>query len=264
MDSAFPNLIWNQQGHVGVLKLNNPKMLNALSMALQKDLMGFLPQLNEMQDLRVVILTGEGKAFCAGGDLKAFCSRYDRYKERGGLRPVYSNQVAMALLDVQVPIIAAVNGHAVGGGLTMALISDLRIASDNARFGAAFVKVGICPEYGSSFFLSRVVGVTKASEMVLTARSIDAREALDIRLVSEVVPEEQLMDRAHALAHEIAQLPPFAVKMAKRVLRHGLESTLQQAMAYEELNETLCFSTADHKEAVSAFLEKRKPEFIGY
>lgn len=264
MDSEFPNLIWRKEGHVGVLRLNNPKALNALSMELQEDLVGFLPTLNTIDDLRVVILTGAGKAFSAGGDLKAFSRRYDRYRERGGLRPVYSNRVAQALLDVEVPVIAAVNGHAVGGGLTLSLISDLRLASDKAHFGAAFVKVGICPEYGSSFFLSRVVGVTKASEMVLTARPIDAQEALACRLVSEVVPDDRLMARAHELAEGIAQLPPFAVKMAKRVLRHGLESTLQQAMAYEELNETLCFSTADHKEAVSAFLEKRGPKFVGH
>ena len=263
MERDFPNLIWEREEQVGILRFNNPDTLNALSMELQQDLVDFLPTLNLMDDLRVVILTGEGKGFSAGGNMHVFLANYEKFKEQGGVRQMYSNRVAKALLSVEVPVIAAVNGPAIGGGLTLSLISDLRIASEKARFGAAFARVGITPEYGSSFLLSRVVGLTKAMEMVLTAKIIDAQQALAIGLVSEVVPAEQLLGKARELAREIAALPPFAVRMAKRVLRHGLGCTLPEALDYEELVETLCFSSSDHKEAVGAFLEKRKPHFIG-
>ncbi len=263
MERDFPNLIWDREGQIGILRLNSPDTLNALSMEIQQDLLDFLPTLNLMDDLRVVILTGEGKAFCAGGNMHRFVANYGKFKEDGGVHQMYSNRVAKALLEVEAPLISAINGPAIGGGLTLSLISDLRIASEKARFGAVFARVGVTPEYGSSFLLTRVVGLTKAMEMVLTAKIIDAPQALAIGLVNEVVLAEQLLDVAREFAREIASLPPFAVRMAKRVLRHGLESTLSQALDYEESIETLCFSSLDHKEAVTAFLEKRTPLFIG-
>ncbi|MBW1789401.1 MAG: enoyl-CoA hydratase/isomerase family protein, partial [Deltaproteobacteria bacterium] len=162
-----------------------------------------------------------------------------------------------------IPIIAAINGAAVGGGFTLSLTCDIRIASEAARFGAVFARVGLSPEYGSSFLLSRVVGLTKASELVLTARIFDAQEALSMGLVGEVVPEEQLMARAKEIAGQIAGLSPVAVRMGKRTLRHGLDSTLSQALDYEELAESHCFSSLDHQESVKAFMEKRAPEFKG-
>jgi enoyl-CoA hydratase/carnithine racemase len=214
-------------------------------------------------DLRVVILTGEGKAFSAGGDLDGFLSRSIKHQEQGGAKELFYNDMARTFLGVETPLIAAVNGPAVGGGFTLSLTCDLRIASEEARFGAVFARVGLSPEYGSSFLLSRIVGLTKASELVLTARIIDAQEALAIGLVNEVVPGNELIRRAREVAQQIASLPPLAVRMAKRALRHGLESTLSQALDYEEIVETHCFSSLDHREAVRAFLEKRTPDFKG-
>ena len=263
MDKKYSLLRWEREGAIGILHFNRAEALNALSADLQEELLDLLPRLNLMEDLHAVIITGEGKAFSAGGDLDGFLARSTAHAERGGVRALFRNRVPRALLAVEIPLIAAINGPAVGGGLTLSLTCNLRIASEEARFGATFARVGLTPEYGSSFLLARVVGLTRASEMILTARIIDAQEALSFGLVSEVLPPDRLLARARELAEQIAALPPVAIRMCKRVLHHGMDCTLSQALDYEELVETHCFSSLDHREAVTAFLEKRQPHFLG-
>lgn len=257
----YSYLKWEQEDGIGIIRFNRPEVLNALAQDLSEELCDLLPRLNQIEDLRVVIFTGEGKAFSAGGDLQGFLERYNAHAEKGGAPELFRNKVPRALLDVEVPLIAAINGPAVGGGLTLSLICNLRIASENARFGAAFARVGLAPEYGSSFLLSRIVGLTRASELILTARIFDAKEALSYGLVTEVVSPDDLLPRAQELAKEISAHSPLAVKMCKRVLLHGLDCNLKQALDYEEMVETHCFSSLDHRESVKAFLEKRKPVF---
>ncbi len=264
MKKEYEHLLWEREGNIGVLRFNFPEARNALSSGLQEDLLDFLPKLNHMEGLHALVLTGEGKAFSAGGDMNLFVQNYGKFKERGGVRDTYQNRVGKALYLVEIPIIAAVNGPAIGAGLTLTLSCDIRIASENAVFGAGFARVGISPEYGSSLLLSRTVGLSRATEMILTARMIRAQDALAYGLVTEVVSSEQLLPRSREVAREIADLPPYATRMCKRVLRHGLDCTVTQAMDYEELVETLCFTSRDHEEAARAFLEKRKPEFLGY
>lgn len=263
MSTDYATIKWERDGAIGVLKFNRPEASNALSDQMHQELLDFVPRIADEPDLRVVILTGEGKAFCAGGDLDRFLAHSKSHQERGGAIKLFRNDVPRAFLGVEIPIIAAINGAAVGGGFTLPLTCDLRIASEEARFGAVFARVGLAPEYGSSFLLARIVGLTRASELIFTARIFDAQEALAMGLVSEVVPGDQLMDRAHALAQQIVALPPLGVRMAKRVLRYGLDSTLSQALNFEELAESHCFSSLDHQEAVRAFLEKRPPSFQG-
>ena len=263
MTSHYTAIKWEREGAIGILTFNQPENLNALGPQIYEELMDFMERVPQQEDLQVVIVTGEGKAFSAGGDMDGFLSRSIAHHERGGSIELFTNEMARKFLNVEIPLIAAVNGAAVGGGFTLSLTCDLRIASEEARFGAVFARVGLSPEYGSSFLLSRIVGLTKASELVLTAKIFGAQEALDMGLVSEVVPPEKLMERARALAQEIASLPPIAVRLAKRTLRHGLESTLSQALDFEELAETHCFSSLDHQEACRAFLEKRTPKFQG-
>jgi len=259
VDYSF--LKWEREEQFGIIRFNRPEALNALSLDLQEELLDLLPRLNHMEGLRAVIITGEGKAFSAGGDLQGFLDNYQRYVERGGTHELFRNRVPRALLGVEIPLIAAINGPAVGGGLTLSLTCDFRIASEEARFGAVFARVGLAPEYGSSFLLSRIVGLTRATEMILTARIINAKEALGYGLISEVLSGDKLMDRARDIAMQVAALSPIGIRMCKRVLLHGLDCTLSQAIEYEELAETLCFSSLDHKESVSAFVEKRTPKF---
>jgi len=263
MTSKYTAIKWEREGPIGILTFNRPEDMNAIGEELRMELMDFMDRLPHEPELNVVIVTGSGQAFSAGGDLHGFLNRSIAHQEQGGAIDVFSNKMARKFLEVEIPLIAAVNGAAVGGGFTLSLTCDLRIASEEARFGAVFAMVGLSPEYGSSFLLSRIVGLTKASELVLTAKIFDAKEALDIGLVSEVVPPDQLLDRARALAGQIAALPPVAIRMAKRTIRHGLESTLSQALEYEELAESHCFSSLDHQEAVKAFLEKRPAKYRG-
>lgn len=264
MKTSYKTILWTKEDSIGVLRFNRPALLNALNLEMHQELADLLSHLRKDPELRSIILTGEGEAFCAGGDLHRFRDEAQRHGRRGGARDLFSNNLSRAFLAMEIPIIAAINGTAVGGGFTIALTCDMRIASENARFGAVFARVGLSPEYGSSFLLPRIVGLTKATELILTARIFDAQEALDIGLVSEVVPGDRLMERALELAQRIASLPPLAVRMAKRTIRHGLECTLSQALDYEELAETHCFSSLDHREAVEAFLERRDPKFQGF
>lgn len=260
----YETIAWRQDGPVGVITLNVPDKLNALSLEMQSELHACVDGIQALSDLRVLIITGAGSAFCAGGDLQGFLERSKAHHEKGGARELFINHLSRKFMSIEIPVIAAINGPAVGGGFTLSLTCDLRLAAEGARFGAVFARVGLSPEYGSSFLLSRIVGLTKANELVLTARIFDAREAKEIGLVNEVVPEDRLMERAMETARQIASLPPLAVRMAKRTLRHGLESTFSQALDYEEMVETHCFSSLDHQEAVKAFLEKREPRFRGY
>jgi len=263
MKEGYKSITWETEGPVGIITLNRPETMNSMTDELRTELPHVLDRAAGDKDLRVLIITGSGKAFSAGGDLDGFLRRSRQHQEQGGAIEVFSNHLSRAFLRVEIPLIAAVNGAAVGGGLTLSLTCDLRIASEEARFGAVFARVALSPEYGSSFLLSRIIGLTKASELVLTARIIEAQEALRIGLVSEVVAPDRLMARARELAGQIASFSPVAVRMAKRTLRHGLDSTLSQALDYEELAESHCFSSLDHQEAVKAFLEKRPPRFSG-
>lgn len=263
METDYKAIKWERDGYIGILTLNQPDKMNALGPELNAELGDCISRIPLEKDLRVVIFTGTGKAFSAGGDMESFLQTAVDRQERGGADNLFTNDMSRKFLKIEVPMIAAINGVAVGGGFTLSLTCDLRVASEEARFGAVFARVGLSPEYGSSYLLSKIVGLTKASELVLTARLFDAQEALGMGLVNDVVAPENLMAKAREYADQIAALPPVAIRLAKRTLRHGLESTLSQALDYEELAETHCFSSLDHQEAVRSFLEKRAPDFQG-
>jgi len=260
---AGENITVNIKEGIATVTLNRPENLNILDEALKSDFVSIMPQLDSNNDVRVLILTGSGKAFCAGGDIRAFKKRYDNFVKRGGATPYYINILGETLLNVSKPIIAAINGQAIGGGLSMILACDIRIASDTAIFNAGFVRVGLTPELGSSFTLPRLVGIAKAFEMVMTARDISSYEAERIGLVNRVVPADELHEASLEVAKQIASHPPIAIRMAKKAIRHGIEFSAKEALDYETHLMTYCFSTRDHNEAISAFLEKRKPEFKG-
>lgn len=260
---AGENITVNIKEGIATVTLNRPENLNILDEALKSDFVSIMPQLDSNNDVRVLILTGSGKAFCAGGDIRAFKKRYDNFVKRGGATPYYINILGETLLNVSKPIIAAINGQAIGGGLSMILACDIRIASDKAIFNAGFVRVGLVPELGSSFNLPRVVGLGKALELVMTARDISSYEAERIGLVDRVVPSDELYEATFELAKQIATNPPIAVKLAKKAIRYGIESSAKKALDYETHLMTYCLGTRDHNEAITAFLAKRKPKFRG-
>lgn len=247
-----------RKGPVGILYLNRPQVLNALSVDMQHELLHFMQGARDDDSLRVLILTGRGKAFSAGGDLNMFKGAYEAYQRDGSDSNLGNPTLPRAFIDFPKPFIAAINGAAVGFGLTVSLICDIRIAAENALFSCAFARIGVTPEFGSSYFLPHVVGYARAAELAFAAKDIDAQEAYRIGLVNQVVPPEKLLAASEALANEIAALPQEAVMMAKRVLRHGSQSTLEQTLPYESLVFKYCTRTAEHYKTVCETLDKIK------
>ncbi len=259
---------YEQTGPIITLTLNAPERRNAISTFADCDaVVAAVHRINRDRSVRAVVLTGAGTAFCAGGDLKAMRDRKGIIEgSHADLRENYRRGVqamANALYDCDAPTIAAVNGPAIGLGLDVACMCDIRIASEKASFAESFVKVGIVPGDGGAWLLPRVVGMSVACEMSFTGDVLNATEAKEVRLVSRVVPHEELMDAAQALAARIAANPPEMVRMTKRLLREGQHTRLSTLLEMSAAFQALAHSTEDHKEAVSAMLEKRKPTFTG-
>jgi enoyl-CoA hydratase/carnithine racemase len=262
------NLLIKKDGHIVTLTLNRPEIRNAISDDdMISTIVDAIHALNADRDARVAILTGAGSAFSSGGNVKKMRegggmfagSAYDiRY---GYLRGI--QRIPMAMYELEIPIIAAVNGPAIGAGCDLTCMCDIRIAGKSARFAESFVKLGIIPGDGGAWFLPRVVGMSKASEMAFTGDMIDADEALACGLVSKVVPDDKLMDEAMALAKRIAANPPHALRMGKRLLREGERTSLQTLLDMSASLQALAHKTEDHAEAISAFLDKRAPVFKG-
>jgi len=261
-------LIYAEEGGIVTLTLNRPELRNAITDGdIIESLVGAVERMNADMGVRVAILTGAGSAFCSGGNLKRMAERAGP----GAEPPVLSrrwykqgiHRIPLALERLEVPIIAAVNGPAIGAGCDLACMCDIRIAGESARFAESFVKLGIISGDGGAWLLPRVVGFSKASEMTYTGDAIDAREALACGLVSRVVPDAELMPAAKALAARIAANPPHAVRMTKRLLHEGRHMRLDSLLELAAAMQSLAHATSDHKEAVTAFLEKRQPSFKG-
>jgi 2-(1,2-epoxy-1,2-dihydrophenyl)acetyl-CoA isomerase len=216
-------------------------------------------------DVRVIVLTGAGRGFCSGGDVKAM----NESKERGAGRPLMEkvapgrDRGVLALRDAPKPVIAAVNGAAAGAGFNIALCCDIRLASSAAKFSQAFVKRGLHPDWGGTYFLPRVVGAAKACELIWTGEVIDAEQALRLGIVSAVHPPEELLPATYALARKIADGPPIAIRLAKRAIYHSLETDLRKALEFETYAQNICFDTEDAREGIRAFVDKRPPVFRG-
>jgi 2-(1,2-epoxy-1,2-dihydrophenyl)acetyl-CoA isomerase len=262
---AYKCLLYEVKDGVATLTLNRPERLNALGDTLREDLHDAVTRAADDGDVRVVVITGAGKGFCAGGDVKAMNER----REQGASRPLLEkvapgrDRTVLALRDAPKPVIAAVNGAAAGAGMNLALACDIRLASTAAKFAQAFVKRGLHPDWGGTYFLPRVVGVAKAAELIWTGEVIGAEEALSLGIVSAVYPPEELMARTQALARKIAAGPPIAIRLAKRAIYHNLETDLRQALEFETFAQNICFDTDDAKEGIRAFVEKRPPSFEG-
>jgi enoyl-CoA hydratase/carnithine racemase len=253
----------DQQGHIVTLTMSDPERRNPLTG--NNAIPEFLEALDRIHrdvGVRAVILTGAGSAFCSGGNVRDMA----RYAEMSGmqLRQEYRlgiQQLPLALFNLEVPVIAAVNGAAIGAGLDLACMCDIRIASERARFAESFVKLGIIPGDGGAWLLPRIIGLSRATELTLTGQMIDARQAAEWNLVSRVVPHEQLLASAHEMAAAIAVNPAHAVRLAKRLLREALHTRLDTLLEISAAYQAISHHTGDHREAVAAFLEKRSPSF---
>ena len=259
-------ILFEQRGHVALLTLNRADTRNALS---GEDMFAAFEQLFDRLNadlyIRAAVLTGAGSAFCSGGNLADMRDRTGMFS--GSPTQIAANyragihRIPRAFQKLQVPIIAAVNGPAIGAGNDLACMCDIRLASSSARFAESFVKVGIVPGDGGCWLLPRVVGASKAAELALTGDTIDADEALRIGLVSRVVPAEDLLKEAMALAQRVAANPPQVLRWTKQLLQRGRTCTLDEALDTAGDLQGQAHHTADHAEAVAAFFEKRAPVF---
>src|SRR5215510_5790181 len=244
---SYESLIYETKDHVATLTLNRPERLNALGGTLRDDLPAALTRAIDDPDVRVIVITGAGKGFCAGGDVKAMQDANVAGRTRPLIERVAPSRDRTVLLmrDSPKPLIAAVNGAAAGAGMNLALACDIRLASTAARFAQAFVRRGLHPDWGGTYFLPRVVGVAKAAELIWTGETIEATEALRLGIVSAVYAPEDLMPAAHALAGKISAGPPVAIRLAKRAIYHNLECDLRQALEFETFAQNICFETED-------------------
>jgi len=266
-DTAAPILV-RREGHVAILTLNSPDTRNALS---GDALFGAFEQifaaLNDDLSVRAAILTGAGTAFSSGGNVAEMRDRQGMFG--GTLEQIVAQyragiqRIPLAFDALQVPIIAAVNGPAMGAGNDLACMCDIRIASTTARFAESFVKVGIVPGDGGAWLLPRVVGASRAAEMAFTGDTLDAQEALRVGLVSQVVAPDALMPAALALAQRIAANPPQVLRWTKQLLQQARGGTLAEALQHAGRFQGLAHQTADHAEAVASFFDKRVPVFTG-
>jgi len=254
--------------HVTTLTLNRPDTMNPLGASGDGDAFAAAcDAINADMDVRCVILTGAGRAFSAGGDIKAMKEKSGNF---GGTAPEiadgYRNnihKILRALYSLRVPLIAAVNGPAIGLGCDLACLADMRVAGERAKFGVTFLKLGIIPGDGGTWILPRIIGEARAAELFYTGDVIDAETALDWGLVSRVVEQDALMDEARALAAKVAAMPPHALRQAKNLMRQGRSVSYDAALEMAANAQALMHSTQDHMEGVDALLEKRAPKFTG-
>ncbi len=259
-------LLYELNDHVVTLTLNRDESRNVIS---DDEMVGAIVEacarINADPDVRCAIITGAGRAFSAGGNVKDMQNKSGMF---GGtppqLRDGYRNgiqRIPMAVYDLEVPIIAAVNGPAIGAGCDLAMMCDLRIASEKAIFAESFVKVGLIPGDGGAWFLPRVIGAAKANEMAFTGEPVDAAKALDWGIVSQVVAPDDLLNAATALARRIAVNPPVALRMTKKLLKESQQASLTSLLEMSASLQALAHQEPHHEEAVAAIIEKRPPDF---
>jgi 2-(1,2-epoxy-1,2-dihydrophenyl)acetyl-CoA isomerase len=259
---GYQTLFHERAGAVATITLNRPEARNALDLVMRRELIAALDELEADEAARVVILTGAGGHFCSGGDVKSMRERRSTAAE-GRARVALLNTMVERLVDFPRPTIAMVDGYAVGAGSNLALCCDLIVASDRARFGELFWKIGLVPDGGGTWLLPRLVGLARAKELIFTADVIDAHEAGRIGLVNRVVPAAELETTTRALAEKIAAGPPTVLKLAKHMVNRAATSDLSAALDLEAFSQGIALASDDHQEGLRAFFEKRPPTFGG-
>lgn len=254
----FIKVTQRYEPHIALIELNRPKELNALNLELMGELRDALKQLDNDEDVRVILLTGNEKAFAAGADIKQMA-------DKSAVDMLVIDQFSTwdQIRKTKKPLIAAVSGFALGGGCELAMTCDMIIASETAKFGQPEIKIGVMPGAGGTQRLTKAIGKAKAMELVLTGRFLSAEEALAYKLVNKVVPVEMYLYEAVQLAREIAQMSPIATQLAKESVNRSFETHLDEGLHFERKNFYLAFASEDQAEGMQAFIEKRKPVYKG-
>jgi 2-(1,2-epoxy-1,2-dihydrophenyl)acetyl-CoA isomerase len=266
--NSFEDLLVEKKNHSLWITLNRPEASNAYSSGMVKALVEVLRHADVDNQVRVIIITGAGKNFCAGGDIKAMRGKTGMFAgESNELREAYQSgiqQIPLAISQLKTPIIAMVNGAAVGAGCDLAAMCDLRVASQEATFAETFARVGLVPGDGGSFFLTRLIGYGKAMEMFLTCKTVSASEALGMGLVNRVVLPEELKNSTQELADQLAALPPIALQMTKKSVIHAYQNDLGSHLELMAAYQGITQRSSDHFKALDGMIEKKKPSFDHY
>ncbi|MBU2547548.1 MAG: enoyl-CoA hydratase [Proteobacteria bacterium] len=261
---TWEHILLDKSEHIATITLNRPERMNAFGGLMRQEIVAALEDVAADGEVRVVVITGAGKAFCTGGDVNEFVDgSVQALSQQVSNRRHAMCESVLLINAMEKPVIASVNGAAAGGGCNLALACDIRIASDRARFGQVFTRRGVHPDWGGIYFLPRLVGYAKAAELIFSGEVIEAREALNMGMVNRVVPHEELAGATRELAGRIAANAPLPIAFAKRGLQNFLKWDLPQALDYESYVLELLMKTEDVAEGFSAFLEKRKPVFKG-
>ncbi len=253
---AYKNFIYEKEGKIAYVKMNRPEVLNALNSETFHELYDAFTNIEKDNEVRVVVITGEGKAFVAGADI-AELAKMSQLEAREFSQ--LGQRVFDKIENLDIPVIAAVNGFALGGGCEFAMSCDIRWASEKAKFGQPEVGLGVTPGFAGTQRLARICSPAIAKELIFTGNLIDAKKALEVGLVTNILSPESLLDEVKKLAEKIASQGPVAVKLAKQVINRGFDSNFATGSAYESEVFGLCFSHPESKEGLTAFLEKRKP-----
>ncbi|MBI3031057.1 MAG: enoyl-CoA hydratase [Candidatus Rokubacteria bacterium] len=259
---GFGTILLEKSEHIATLTLNRPDARNAIDLVMREEIVAALDEMEAEESTRVLIITGAREHFCAGGDVKTMQAKRHTAAE-GRARVQLLNRMVLRLVSFAKPTLAMVDGYAVGAGFNLALGCDLIVASDRARFGQVFSKIGLVPDGGGTYFLPRLVGPAKAKELIFTADLIDAEEALRLGLVNRVVPAGDLRQATLGLARRIAEGPPKALALAKHLLNRSATLDLAGALDLEAFAQSLTITSEDHQEGLRAFFEKRPPKFEG-
>jgi len=258
-----PHLLYRIEKNIALLTLNRPEAKNTFSSEMLTLWRQSLEEAKADHQVRVIVVTGKGDTFCSGGDIREMAEGRLRSWDMKEFLWEGVHRIVFALEDLDKPVIAAINGAAMGAGLDMAMMCDLRVCSDRAKLSESYILLGLVPGDGGAYFLSRLIGMGKALELLLTGDILNPEEALELGLVNRVVPHDRLMEEAMILAEKIADKPPLAIRMMKRAIYQAQTSTLKAHLDYISSQLALLSETQDHLEAARSFLEKRKPIFIG-
>lgn len=250
----FETIVLEKENELAILYLNRPDVLNAIDNRMRRELLSALEDVELDSGVRSLVIMGKGAAFCAGGDVRSMGKSE---------RMINPQPIIRKIINLEKPVIAAVNGTAAGAGCSLALAADIVIASEKARFVLSFVRIGLVPDWGGMFFLPRRVGIAKAKELLFTAGRISAEEAEKIGLVNQIMPENEFEQGVKKFAQQILKGAPIPIGMIKKILNTTQHSDIESVFNFEYQAQTICRGSDDHKEGLTAFREKRAPRFLG-